>query len=77
MCKIKTEIVRPTTGKLLVGAKNSTQACKKNVEIINIKLMSDHKENFFVDFPPTSTDEWMEKITADLKGADFQKKLVW
>ncbi|HBX46487.1 methylmalonyl-CoA mutase family protein [Limibacterium fermenti] len=39
--------------------------------------MSDHKENFFVDFPPTSTDEWMEKITADLKGADFQKKLVW
>jgi len=31
----------------------------------------------FSDFPPVSTQEWMDKITADLKGADFEKKLVW
>ncbi|MCD8262081.1 MAG: methylmalonyl-CoA mutase small subunit, partial [Bacteroides sp.] len=24
-----------------------------------------------------STEQWMEKVTADLKGADFEKKLVW
>ena len=28
-------------------------------------------------FPPVTTEEWMAKITADLKGADFAKKLVW
>ena len=28
-------------------------------------------------FPGVSTEAWMEKITADLKGADFEKKLVW
>ncbi|GAO29279.1 methylmalonyl-CoA mutase small subunit [Geofilum rubicundum] len=31
----------------------------------------------FSDFAPVSTQEWMDKITADLKGADFEKKLVW
>jgi methylmalonyl-CoA mutase len=31
----------------------------------------------FSEFPPISTQEWMDKITADLKGADFDKKLVW
>ncbi|MCG8579546.1 MAG: methylmalonyl-CoA mutase small subunit [Bacteroidales bacterium] len=31
----------------------------------------------FSDFPKISTQEWMDKITADLKGADFEKKLVW
>ena len=39
--------------------------------------MSEKKEKLFVDFPPVSTEQWMEKITADLKGADFDKKLVW
>lgn len=29
------------------------------------------------NFPPISTKEWMDKVTADLKGADFEKKLVW
>ena len=28
-------------------------------------------------FPPTTTEEWMAKINVDLKGADFNKKLVW
>lgn len=29
--------------------------------------------NLFENFPPVSTDEWMAKINADLRGADFQK----
>ena len=39
--------------------------------------MADSKEKLFSDFGPTSTQEWMDKITVDLKGADFEKKLVW
>ena len=39
--------------------------------------MADSKEKLFSDFSPVSTEQWMEKITADLKGADFEKKLVW
>ena len=35
------------------------------------------KQLLFSDFPKVSTQEWMDKITADLKGADFEKKLVW
>jgi methylmalonyl-CoA mutase len=35
------------------------------------------KEKLFEQFPPVSTREWMDKINADLKGADFNKKLVW
>jgi methylmalonyl-CoA mutase len=37
----------------------------------------DKKERLFEKFPPVTTEKWMEKITADLKGADFRKKLVW
>src|SRR5690554_6420232 len=39
--------------------------------------MSNQREKLFTDFPPVSTDEWMEVVTRDLKGADFQKRLVW
>lgn len=39
--------------------------------------MADNKEKLFTDFPPVSTETWMEKVTADLKGADFEKRLVW
>lgn len=35
------------------------------------------KEKLFSEFPPISTDEWMAKITADLKGVPFEKKLIW
>lgn len=31
----------------------------------------------FQEFPPISTEDWKNKIVADLKGADFDKKLVW
>ena len=35
------------------------------------------KEKLFEQFPPVSTKEWIDKISADLKGADFKEKLVW
>jgi methylmalonyl-CoA mutase len=35
------------------------------------------QEKLFNQFPPVSTKEWMDKITSDLKGADFNKKLLW
>ncbi|MDR2791331.1 MAG: methylmalonyl-CoA mutase family protein, partial [Tannerellaceae bacterium] len=37
----------------------------------------EQRERLFSEFSPVSTAEWMEKITADLKGAPFEKKLVW
>lgn len=36
-----------------------------------------NNSKLFADFPAVSTEAWMDKITADLKGADFTKKLVW
>jgi methylmalonyl-CoA mutase len=36
-----------------------------------------NQEKLFGQFPPVSTKQWMDKITSDLKGADFNKKLVW
>jgi len=38
--------------------------------------MSDDKK-LFNEFPPVSTEAWEAKIVADLKGADYDKKLVW
>ena len=35
------------------------------------------KEKLFDQFSPVSTAEWMNRIKADLKGADFKEKLVW
>ncbi|MCB2194241.1 MAG: acyl-CoA mutase large subunit family protein [Bacteroidetes bacterium] len=35
------------------------------------------KQKLFEEFPPVSSQEWKDKIIADLKGADFEKKLVW
>ncbi len=39
--------------------------------------MAEEKLNLLADFPAISTKEWKDKIIADLKGADFDKKLVW
>jgi methylmalonyl-CoA mutase len=39
--------------------------------------MTTEKEQLFSDFPPISTESWMAKITADLKGVPFEKKLIW
>ena len=37
------------------------------------------KENckLFSEFAPNTMQEWIDKVTVDLKGADFNKKLVW
>ncbi len=40
----------------------------------------DHKKaqkKLFTEFPPISTQEWEEVIQKDLKGADYEKKLIW
>ncbi len=39
--------------------------------------MADKKEKLFDMFPPVTTEEWKAKINVDLKGADYDKKLVW
>ena len=39
--------------------------------------MAEQKEKLFSEFAPISTEEWVAKITADLKGVPFEKKLVW
>ena len=35
------------------------------------------REKLFTVFPPVPTEKWEEVITADLKGADYERKLVW
>jgi methylmalonyl-CoA mutase len=44
--------------------------------ILKGQIMSDDKK-LFNEFPPVSTEAWEAKIVADLKGADYDKKLVW
>ncbi len=35
-----------------------------------------HKK-LFAEFPPVTTEEWETRIIEDLKGADYDKKLIW
>lgn len=39
--------------------------------------MSDVNQKLFSEFPPVSTHDWEAKIAVDLKGADYEKKLIW
>ena len=39
--------------------------------------MDQINEKLFGTFPPVATSEWEARIHDDLKGADYQKKLVW
>ena len=39
--------------------------------------MAESKEKLFSDFTAPSRQEWRDKIEVDLKGADYQKKMVW
>ncbi len=34
-------------------------------------------KKLFAEFPPVTTQQWEEAIIKDLKGADYEKKLVW
>ena len=36
-----------------------------------------NKEKLFTEFQAPTTQEWLDKIEVDLKGADFQKRMVW
>ena len=37
----------------------------------------DNQKKLFEEFPPISTEQWEAVIAKDLKGADYNKKLVW
>ena len=35
------------------------------------------KERLFKEFQPVSSEDWKNKIIEDLKGADYEKKMIW
>ena len=35
------------------------------------------KERLFSEFSPVSSENWKNKIVEDLKGADYDKKMIW
>ena len=39
--------------------------------------MSNCREKLFTEFKAPTRQEWLDKIQVDLKGADFNKRLVW
>lgn len=39
--------------------------------------MANNNEKLFQEFVAPTKQEWLDKIEVDLKGADFQKRLVW
>lgn len=39
--------------------------------------MDQNNDKLFITFPPVSTSEWEARISDDLKGADYRKKLIW
>jgi len=44
----------------------------------NIFCMDKNKQSLlFENFPPVSTADWEAKIIEDLKGADYEKRLIW
>ncbi|MBR3677685.1 MAG: methylmalonyl-CoA mutase small subunit, partial [Alistipes sp.] len=40
-------------------------------------MATNNREKLFAEFPPVSTEAWEAAITTDLKGADYERKLVW
>lgn len=39
--------------------------------------MKNNNKSLFSNFNPVSKQEWLEKVNIDLKGEDFDRKLVW
>ena len=35
------------------------------------------KEKLFNEFQPVTSEDWKNKIVEDLKGADYEKKMIW
>ena len=46
-------------------------------DFLNSYIMAEKYIKLFDEFPPISSETWKEKVVADLKGADFDRKLVW
>lgn len=40
-------------------------------------MANTEREKLFTEFPPVPTEQWEEVIKVDLKGADYERKLVW
>lgn len=40
-------------------------------------MSEENKKKLFSEFPPVTTEAWEAVIAKDLKGADYEKKLVW
>lgn len=40
-------------------------------------MANNTKEKLFAEFPEVTTEQWEAAITVDLKGADYERKLVW
>lgn len=40
-------------------------------------MAKNNREKLFAEFPPVSTEAWEAAIAVDLKGADYERKLVW
>src|SRR5512133_3980080 len=36
-----------------------------------------HERKLFTEFPPSPTSDWEEMIQKDLKGAEYEKNLIW
>lgn len=49
----------------------------KPTHIKRQKIMAKNNEKLFTEFVAPTTQEWLDKIQVDLKGADFNKRLVW
>lgn len=47
------------------------------IELYTLMKEVKSSENLFSEFPSVSKSQWKEKTLEDLKGADFDKKLVW
>jgi methylmalonyl-CoA mutase len=52
-------------------------SCNFVAFLTNRGMEQEKKPAFLKDFPGVSTQEWEEKIHEDLKGADYEKRLVW
>lgn len=48
-----------------------------HTDFLNSYIMAEKYTKLFEEFPPVSGEAWKAKIVADLKGADFDRKLVW
>ena len=46
-------------------------------ESYKLNNMEKEKEKLFSEFSPVTAESWKEKIVEDLKGADYDKKMIW